>query len=85
MPSMGAMIRLPLWLSVIVNLQLSLFLYMYTVGVVIQDMDVGYTWTTILSHIPITIVLTPVATVLEMLAIFYAIFFKTTRFEVVAK
>jgi cellulose synthase/poly-beta-1,6-N-acetylglucosamine synthase-like glycosyltransferase len=84
-PSVSAWYQFPLWTALMTNFQLSVFVYIYILGVVIQDVDAGYTWATVLSHIPTTAVFMPMATVLEMLAVFYAIFFKTTHFEVVEK
>jgi cellulose synthase/poly-beta-1,6-N-acetylglucosamine synthase-like glycosyltransferase len=84
MPELG-LLRLPLLLVICLTFQMSVCFYLYILGVVVQDLDAGFTWKTVILHIPVTLVCIPLVALLENSAIVYALFFNTKVFEVIKK
>jgi cellulose synthase/poly-beta-1,6-N-acetylglucosamine synthase-like glycosyltransferase len=68
-----------------INFQISVYVYIYSLGVVMQDLDHGFKWNEILMHVCMTIACIPMASLLENFAIVYAVLFKTKLFEVIRK
>jgi cellulose synthase/poly-beta-1,6-N-acetylglucosamine synthase-like glycosyltransferase len=84
MPWLG-LFRMPMPVICLLYFQMSVFAYLYLIGIVLQDYDAGYTWSTIVSHVLIGIICIPMCVMLENMAILYAIFFKVKTFEVISK
>ena len=76
---------MPLWMGLLTNFQLGLFLYKFLLGIIIQDRDAGYSWLAVLLHMPLSILLVPFAIHLESAAVIYSFVSKTSKFEVIKK
>ena len=78
-------LRSPIWVGVIGNFSFVVFLYMYALGIAIQDYDAGVSIGKMTVHIIVTVILQPLASLLECLSVLYGIFCSPSGFEVIKK
>lgn len=79
------MIRSPYWVGLLGNFSWVVFVYLYVLGIVIQDYDLGIRWPRIFMHSILTVVLQPIASAFECCAVLYGILWPPTVFEVIKK
>ncbi|KAJ3075144.1 hypothetical protein HDU98_009098 [Podochytrium sp. JEL0797] len=75
----------PRWMALLIDFNFMNFVYLYVLGVFLQDLDKGWNPLLILLHIPMTIVIQFVAVVMEGVSVMYGIIFPPTDFDVIKK
>lgn len=80
-----SILRSPFWVGMLGNFSFVVFVYLYVIGIVVQDFDYGYSSGKILVHVLCTIVFQPVSAILECLSVLYGLVVKPRDFEVIAK
>ena len=78
-------LQTPRWLGLLKDFSFVTFLYLYILGIFIQDIDAGKNVFLVIFHLPLTFVLQFVAVILEATAVMYGIFFPPTDFDVIKK
>ncbi|KAJ3206621.1 hypothetical protein HDU67_008045 [Dinochytrium kinnereticum] len=75
----------PRWFGLAKDFSFVTFVYLYMVGIFIQDIDKGTNPLLVLLRIPTTFVIQFIAVVMEGLAVMYGILFPPTDFDVIKK
>jgi cellulose synthase/poly-beta-1,6-N-acetylglucosamine synthase-like glycosyltransferase len=75
----------PRWLGFLMNFSFSVFVYLYILGIFIQDIDKKKNIILVLIHIPITLVVQFIAVSMEALSVMYGLFFPPADFDVIKK
>jgi hypothetical protein len=75
----------PRWFGLLKDFSFVTFVYLYFLGILVQDLDAGVHPLLILVHIPITLVVQFYAVALESVSVMYGIIFPPTDFEVIKK
>ncbi|KAI8809145.1 glycosyl transferase family group 2-domain-containing protein [Cladochytrium replicatum] len=75
----------PRWFGLIKNLTMVTFVYLYVMGIFIQDVDKGKNPFLVLLHVPMTIVLQYFAVCMETISVMYACIFPPKDFDVIKK
>ncbi|RKO97010.1 hypothetical protein CXG81DRAFT_11644 [Caulochytrium protostelioides] len=84
---LGIVIQLdtPRWFGILKDFSFITFVYIYVLGILIQDIDKGLHPAIIILHIPMTIVLQFIAIILEALSVMYGLLRPTKQFQVIQK
>ncbi|KAJ3297131.1 hypothetical protein HK104_000845 [Borealophlyctis nickersoniae] len=75
----------PRWFGFLKDVQFVTFIYLYVLGILIQDIDKGINPLLIVLRIPVVVVLSVVSTVLECMAVMYGLIFPPKDFDVIKK
>lgn len=75
----------PIWVGVLGNFSFVSFVYMYMLGIIIQDYDAGYSVPLITLHAMLTVLFQPFASFLECISVIYGIVMVPCDFEVIRK
>ncbi|KAJ3010724.1 UNVERIFIED_CONTAM: hypothetical protein HDU68_002005 [Siphonaria sp. JEL0065] len=75
----------PRWMALLIDFNFINFVYLYILGVLLQDLDKGVNPLLILVRIPVTILVQFIAVVLEGCAVMYGIIFPPADFDVIKK
>ncbi|KAJ3050368.1 hypothetical protein HK097_008674 [Rhizophlyctis rosea] len=83
----GALIPIgtPRWFGFLKDVQFVTFIYLYVLGIFIEDLDKGVNPIIMVLRIPVVIVLSICATVLECMAVMYGLIFPPADFDVIKK
>ncbi|KAI8804007.1 glycosyl transferase family group 2-domain-containing protein [Cladochytrium replicatum] len=75
----------PRWFGLCKDLTFCTFVYLYILGIFVQDVDKGKNPLLVILHIPITFVVQYIAVIMEALAVMYGIVFPPKDFDVIKK
>ncbi|KAJ3055689.1 hypothetical protein HK097_009656 [Rhizophlyctis rosea] len=75
----------PRWFGLLKDFSFMTFVYLYVLGMTVQNVDKGYNVLLVLVGVPVTILLQFVAVILEALAVMYALVFPPKDFDVIKK
>ncbi|TPX73869.1 hypothetical protein CcCBS67573_g04863 [Chytriomyces confervae] len=75
----------PRWMALLIDFNFMNFVYLYLLGVFLQDLDKGVNPFLILLRIPVTFVVQFIAVILEGCAVMYGIIFPPSDFDVIKK
>lgn len=75
----------PRWFGFLKDFSFVTFIYLYFIGILIQDLDKGLNPLITLLHIPMTLVLQFAAVIMECMAVMYGIFCPPDDFDVIKK
>lgn len=75
----------PRWFGILKDFTFCTFVYLYILGIVVQDIDKGVNPILIILHIPLTFVLQFVAAILESLSVLYGILSPPKGFDIIKK
>ncbi|KAI8615485.1 glycosyl transferase family group 2-domain-containing protein [Chytriomyces sp. MP71] len=75
----------PRWMALLIDFNFINFVWLYVLGVFLQDLDKGVNPLLILVRIPVTIVVQFIAVVLEAVAVMYGIIIPPADFDVIKK
>ncbi|KAJ3102542.1 hypothetical protein HK100_004345, partial [Physocladia obscura] len=75
----------PRWMGMLIDFNFMNFVYLYILGIFLQDLDKGVNPLLMILRIPTTIVVQFIAVVLEGLAVMYGIFIPPADFDVIKK
>ncbi|KAJ3413340.1 hypothetical protein HDV05_008190 [Chytridiales sp. JEL 0842] len=75
----------PRWFGLLKDISFVTFVYLYLIGIFIQDLDKGVNPLLVIVRIPLTLILQFVAVVMEGLAVMYGIIFPPADFDVIKK
>jgi hypothetical protein len=75
----------PRWIGLLKDFSFSTFVYLYILGIFVQDLDKGVNPLLVIIRIPITIVIQFIASAMECCAVMYGIVFPPKDFDVIKK
>jgi hypothetical protein len=75
----------PRWFGFVKDFSFVTFVYLYFLGIFIQDLDKGKNPLIVLLHIPLTLVLQFIAVILEAVSVCYGIILPPMDFDVIKK
>ncbi|KAI8803936.1 glycosyl transferase family group 2-domain-containing protein [Cladochytrium replicatum] len=84
---LGFLVKLdtPRWFGLCKDLTFCTFVYLYILGIFVQDVDKGKNPLLIILHIPMTFVIQYIAVIMEALSVMYGIVFPPKDFDVIKK
>ncbi|KAJ1554748.1 hypothetical protein HK096_002014, partial [Nowakowskiella sp. JEL0078] len=74
---------IPRWFGLLKDMTSATFLYLYILGVFVQDLDKGKNPILVLVHIPLTLIVSIPAVLLETISVIYGIIFPPKDFDVI--
>ncbi|KAJ3211004.1 hypothetical protein HDU83_005379 [Entophlyctis luteolus] len=75
----------PRWMAVLIDFNFMNFVYLYVLGIFLQDLDKGVNPLIMILRIPLTVVVQFIAVVLEGFSVMYGILFPPADFDVIKK
>ena len=75
----------PRWFGILKDFTFCTFIYLYILGIFIQDIDKGLNPLLVIIHIPITAIVQFFAAILECISVFYGILSPPQGFDIIKK